>query len=149
MANIRVTPTDHRAALSLYTGQTARTREDHTRAPSPDAVAQAEANHAANMAAAHRRFLVCRTDTRDGITETRPISRHTSAAAALEAVATLQANDPTGNYSAWEHTDMTGGQPCAAQKKGQPCKASPKQNDQAPITAPHQDSTPAVQEVKP
>lgn len=119
--------TDHRAALSLYTGQTARTREDHTR----------------------RRFLVCRTDTRDGITETRPISRHTSAAAALEAVATLQANDPTGNYSAWEHTDMTGGQPCAAQKKGQPCKASPKQNDQAPITAPHQDSTPAVQEVKP
>jgi hypothetical protein len=119
--------TDHRAALSLYTGQTARTREDHTR----------------------RRFLVCRTDTRDGITEIRPISRHTSAAAALEAVATLQANDPTGNYSAWEHTDMTGGQPCAAQKKGQPCKASPKQNDQAPITAPHQDSTPAVQEVKP
>ncbi len=35
------------------------------------------------------------------------------------------------------------------QKKGQPVPASPKQNDQAPITAPHQDSTPAVQEVKP
>ena len=51
MANIRITPTDHRAALSLYTGQAARTREDHTRRPSPEAVAQAEANHAAALAA--------------------------------------------------------------------------------------------------
>lgn len=46
--------TDHRAALSLYTGQTARTREDHTRRPSPEAMAQAEANHAAALAELER-----------------------------------------------------------------------------------------------
>lgn len=103
--------TDHRAALSLYTGQTARTREDHTRAPSPDAVAQAEANHAANMAAAHRRFLVCRTDRRDGITETRTISQHTSQADALAELERLQQADPAGEYSAWEYLDLKGGQP--------------------------------------
>ena len=109
--------TDHRAVLSLYTGQTARTREDHTRAPSPDAVAQAEANHAANMAAAHRRFLVCRTDRRDGITETRTISQHTTSADALAELERLQQADPAGEYSAWEHLeywdhwDLKGGQP--------------------------------------
>lgn len=54
MANIRITPTDHRAALSLYTGQAARTREDHTRRPSPEAVAQAEANQAAALAELER-----------------------------------------------------------------------------------------------
>lgn len=46
--------TDHRAALSLYTGQTARTRDDHTRRPSPEAMAQAEANHAAALAELER-----------------------------------------------------------------------------------------------
>ena len=46
--------TDHRAALSLYTGQTARTREDHTRRPPPEAIAQAEANHAAALAELER-----------------------------------------------------------------------------------------------
>lgn len=81
--------TDHRAALSLYTGQTARTREDHTR----------------------RRFLVCRTDTRDGITETRTISQHSTSAAALAELERLQQADPTGEYTAWESLDLKGEQP--------------------------------------
>ena len=81
--------TDHRAALSLYTGQTARTREDHTR----------------------RRFLVCRTDTRDGITETRTIGQHTSQADALAALKHLQQADPAGEYSACEYLELKGGQP--------------------------------------
>ncbi len=81
--------TDHRAALSLYTGQTARTREDHTR----------------------RRFLVCRTDRRDGITETRTISQHTSQADALAELERLQQADPAGDYSACEYLDLKGGQP--------------------------------------
>ena len=81
--------TDHRAALSLYTGQTARTREDHTR----------------------RRFLVCRTDRRDGITETRTISQHPSQADALAELERLQQADPAGEYSAWEYLDLKGGQP--------------------------------------
>lgn len=81
--------TDHRAALSLYTGQTARTRDDHTR----------------------RRFLVCRTDRRDGITETRTISQHTSQADALAELERLQQADPAGDYTAWEYLDLKGGQP--------------------------------------
>lgn len=81
--------TDHRAALSLYTGQTARTRDDHTR----------------------RRFLVCRTDTRDGITETRTISQHTSQADALAELERLQQADPAGDYSACEYLELKGGQP--------------------------------------
>ena len=92
--------TDHRAALSLYTGQTARTREDHTRTPSPAAVAQAAANPAANMAPPHRRFLVCRTDRRDGITETRTISQHPTEAQALAALARIEQADPHGTYIA-------------------------------------------------
>ena len=111
MANIRVTPTDHRAALSLYTGQAARTRDDHTRRPSPEAVAQAEANQAAALAAARRRFLVCRTDTRDGITETRTISQHSTSAAALAELERLQQADPAGEYTAWQCLNMQGGQP--------------------------------------
>ena len=70
--------TDHRAALSLYTGQAARTREDHTR----------------------RRFLVCRTDRRDGITETRTISQHPTEAQALAALARIEQADPHGTYIA-------------------------------------------------
>lgn len=81
--------TDHRAALSLYTGQAARTREDHTR----------------------RRFLVCRTDRRDGITETRTISQHTSQADALAELERLQQADPAGDYGVWEYLDLKGGQP--------------------------------------
>lgn len=81
--------TDHRAALSLYTGQTARTREDHTR----------------------RRFLVCRTDRRDGITETRTISQHTSQADALAELERLQQADPAGEYSACEYLELKGEQP--------------------------------------
>lgn len=81
--------TDHRAALSLYTGQTARTREDHTR----------------------RRFLVCRTDRRDGITETRTISQHTSQADALAELERLQQADPAGEYTAWQCLNMQEGQP--------------------------------------
>lgn len=81
--------TDHRAALSLYTGQTARTRDDHTR----------------------RRFLVCRTDRRDGITETRTISQHSTSAAALAELERLQQADPAGDYSACEYLELKGGQP--------------------------------------
>jgi len=82
-------PTDHRAALSLYTGQTARTRDDHTR----------------------RRFLVSRTDRRDGITETRTISQHTTSADALAELERLQQADPAGEYTAWQCLNMQGGQP--------------------------------------
>ena len=63
------------------------------------------------LTAAHaRRFLVCRTDTRDAIPRHIPLSQHSTRAAAQAELERLQASDPAGDYSAGEYLDLNGGE---------------------------------------